>query len=188
MPDPEKATFHSHPRFLAPNDVYSRHTLISPEEIRKMPDEEWINTLEDGRKVKFIYQELPEDGAFITAQLAGNEVVYSVISADLFVFPSETDTFGLAVLEALSSGVPAVVTAVGGPKYTVQHGKTGYVVYIHRASADPTGIALADGFCGARTCSFDLVGTDFRGMYKTYERCFYAADSVRHEILDVASV
>jgi hypothetical protein len=75
----EKATFHSHRRFLAPNNVYSRHTLISPEEIRKMPDEEWINTLEDGRKVKFIYQELPEDGAFITAQLAGNEVVYSVI-------------------------------------------------------------------------------------------------------------
>jgi len=29
--------------------------------------------------VKFIYQELPEDGAFITAQLAGNEVVYSVV-------------------------------------------------------------------------------------------------------------
>jgi hypothetical protein len=45
----------------------------------KMPDEEWIKTLEDGRKVKFIYQELPEDGAFITAQVAGNEVVYSVV-------------------------------------------------------------------------------------------------------------
>ena len=44
-----------------------------------MPDEEWIKTLEDGRKVKFIYQELLEDGAFITAQLAGNEVVYSVV-------------------------------------------------------------------------------------------------------------
>ena len=44
-----------------------------------MPDQEWIKTLEDGRKVKFIYQELPEDGAFVTAQLAGNEVVYSVI-------------------------------------------------------------------------------------------------------------
>ncbi|MGB2886839.1 MAG: hypothetical protein WBC04_04010 [Candidatus Acidiferrales bacterium] len=44
-----------------------------------MPDEEWIKTLEDGRKVKFIYQELPEDGAFITAQLEGNEVVYSVV-------------------------------------------------------------------------------------------------------------
>jgi hypothetical protein len=44
-----------------------------------MPDEEWIKTLEDGRKVKFIYQELPGDGAFITAQLAGNEIVYSVV-------------------------------------------------------------------------------------------------------------
>jgi hypothetical protein len=45
----------------------------------KMPGEEWIKTLEDGRKVKFIYQELLEDGAFITAQLAGNEVVYSIV-------------------------------------------------------------------------------------------------------------
>jgi len=44
-----------------------------------MPDEEWIKTLEDGRKVKFIYQELPEDGAFLSAQIAGNEVVYSVL-------------------------------------------------------------------------------------------------------------
>ena len=45
-----------------------------------MPDEEWIKTLADGRRVKFIYQELPVDGAFITAQLAGNEVVYSVVT------------------------------------------------------------------------------------------------------------
>jgi hypothetical protein len=44
-----------------------------------MQDEEWIKTLEDGRKVKFILQELLEDGAFITAQLAGNDVVYSVL-------------------------------------------------------------------------------------------------------------
>jgi hypothetical protein len=44
-----------------------------------MPDEEWIKTLEDGRKVKFIYQELPGDGAFISAQIERNEVVYSVV-------------------------------------------------------------------------------------------------------------
>jgi hypothetical protein len=45
----------------------------------KIPDGEWIKTREDGRKVKFIYQELPNDGAFITAQIAGNEVVYSIV-------------------------------------------------------------------------------------------------------------
>jgi hypothetical protein len=44
-----------------------------------MPDEEWIKTIEDGRKVKFIYQELPDDGAFITAQIERNEVVYSIV-------------------------------------------------------------------------------------------------------------
>ena len=44
-----------------------------------MSNEEWIKTLADGRQVKFTYQELPADGAFITAQIAGNEVVYSVV-------------------------------------------------------------------------------------------------------------
>jgi hypothetical protein len=41
--------------------------------------EDWIKTLKSGRKVEYVYHELPEDGAFITAQLAGNEVVYSVV-------------------------------------------------------------------------------------------------------------
>jgi hypothetical protein len=44
-----------------------------------MPEEEWIKTLEDGRKVKFTYLQLLEVGAFITAQISGNEVVYSVV-------------------------------------------------------------------------------------------------------------
>jgi hypothetical protein len=44
-----------------------------------MQDEEWVKTLDDGRKVKFTYQEIPENGVFITAQIAGNEVVYSVL-------------------------------------------------------------------------------------------------------------
>jgi hypothetical protein len=41
--------------------------------------EEWIKTLMDGRKVQYVYHELPEDAAFITAQVEGNEVVYSVV-------------------------------------------------------------------------------------------------------------
>ena len=44
-----------------------------------MPDDEWIKTRRDGRKVKFIYQELPDDGAFVSAQIAGNEIVYSIV-------------------------------------------------------------------------------------------------------------
>ncbi len=48
-----------------------------------MADDEWIKKLEDGRKVKFSYQELPKDGAFITAQLEANEVVYSVVLTEV---------------------------------------------------------------------------------------------------------
>ncbi len=58
-----------------------------------MPDEEWIKTLEGGRKVKFIYQQL-EDGAFITAQIGGNEVVYSVVLTKARIPLSHEDVEG----------------------------------------------------------------------------------------------
>jgi len=44
-----------------------------------MFNDEWIRTLEDGRRVKFTSEKLAEDGSFITAQIEGNEVVYSVV-------------------------------------------------------------------------------------------------------------
>ena len=44
-----------------------------------MPSDEWIKTLQDGRKVKFTNEKLLEVGSFITAQIEKNEVVYSVL-------------------------------------------------------------------------------------------------------------
>jgi hypothetical protein len=46
---------------------------------RTMPDQEWIKTLVDGRRVKFTNQELLETHAFITAQIESNKVVYSIV-------------------------------------------------------------------------------------------------------------
>jgi hypothetical protein len=56
-----------------------------------MLDEEWIKTLSDGRRVKFIYQKLPDGGAFITAQIERNEVVFSVILAEARIPLSRED-------------------------------------------------------------------------------------------------
>jgi hypothetical protein len=42
-------------------------------------EDEWFKVLPDERTVKFTYQGLAEDRAFITAQIGGNEVVYSVV-------------------------------------------------------------------------------------------------------------
>ncbi len=57
--------------------------------------------------------------------LRGAALAAAYADMDLFVFPSETDTFGNVVLEALASGVPAAVTLGGGPKFIVQEGLTG---------------------------------------------------------------
>jgi glycosyltransferase involved in cell wall biosynthesis len=46
---------------------------------------------------------------------------------DIFAFPSRTDTVGNVVQEALASGVPAVVTDAGGPRFIVRDALTGFV-------------------------------------------------------------
>ena len=47
----------------------------------RMLDKEWMKALADGRRVKLTYQELPDDVAFITAQIERNKVVYSILLA-----------------------------------------------------------------------------------------------------------
>lgn len=59
--------------------------------------------------------------------LRGAELARAYANMDILVFPSHTDTFGNVVLEALASGVPAVVTPDGGPKYIVRNEVTGFV-------------------------------------------------------------
>ena len=65
--------------------------------------------------------------AELTGVLRGDALSRAYANLDLFVFPSHTDAFGNAVQEALASGVPAVVTADGGPKFAVNDGVTGFV-------------------------------------------------------------
>lgn len=59
--------------------------------------------------------------------LKGEALAKAYANMDVFVFPSRTDTFGNVVLEALASGVPALVTASGGPRFIVRAGETGFV-------------------------------------------------------------
>jgi glycosyltransferase involved in cell wall biosynthesis len=59
--------------------------------------------------------------------LRGEALARAYANMDLLIFPSHTDTFGNVVLEALASGVPAIVTPDGGPPSIIREGKTGLI-------------------------------------------------------------
>jgi len=81
----------------------------------------------DGPATAALRARAPADVHF-TGFLRGEELAEAYAAADLFVFASETETFGNVVLEALASGVPAVAVNRGGVTETVLPGRTGILV------------------------------------------------------------
>ncbi len=82
----------------------------------------------------------------------GAELSAIYAASDLFAFPSATDTLGQVVMEAQSSGLPALVTDVGGPQSVVQEGVTGRILPAHdpRAWAAALEGLIADASARAR--------------------------------------
>ncbi len=116
-----------------------------------------------------------------------DDVAPLLAAADLFLLPSETESFGLSALEALASGVPVIATRVGGLPEVVRDGETGFlfevgdILGMARVSLellrDPerwqrmSQLAAADA--RARFSQNEIV-TQYEQMYKTS----LAADSV----------
>ncbi len=120
----------------------------------------------------WLRERLPK--AEFTGVLRGGALAIAYANMDLFVFPSHTDTFGNVVLEALASGVPAVVTPDGGPRTIVRDGQTGRIVPDDEFTSAIAGliddpIRLAEMRRAARTyaltASWDSV---FEGIYAAY--------------------
>ena len=79
----------------------------------------------DGPYLKALKKAIP--GAHFTGYLSGPDLAAAFASADIFAFPSTTDTFGNVVLEAMASGLPCVVSDTGGPRELVREGETGFI-------------------------------------------------------------
>jgi glycosyltransferase involved in cell wall biosynthesis/predicted metal-dependent phosphoesterase TrpH len=89
------------------------------------PEQEWVR------------ERVGADATFL-GWLKGTELARAYASADVFVFPSSTDTFGQVILEAQASGLPVLAVAAGGPLTLVQDRVSGLL-----RAADPA--QLADG-------------------------------------------
>jgi glycosyltransferase involved in cell wall biosynthesis len=126
-----------------------------------------------GKEEGWLRENLPN--ADFTGVLRGNDLACAYANMDIFVFPSHTDTFGNVVLEALASGVPAIVTPDGGPRYIVKDGVTGSIA-TDDGFSDAVAKLIQDPKLHARmsaaareyalTASWDAV---FEGVYDTYE-------------------
>lgn len=126
-----------------------------------------------GTEESWLRAHLPR--AQFTGVLRGDDLSRAYADMDIFVFPSHTDTFGNVVLEAMASGVPAIVTKDGGPQTIVRNGETGRIAHddefaaaILEIAADPARLAAMrqSARAYALTASWDAV---FNGVYAGYE-------------------
>jgi glycosyltransferase involved in cell wall biosynthesis len=74
--------------------------------------------------------------ADFTGVLRGEALATAYANMDLFVFPSETETVGNVVLEAMASGVPVVAMTHGGPKFIADPGRSAILAADHRGFVD----------------------------------------------------
>jgi glycosyltransferase involved in cell wall biosynthesis len=100
----------------------------------------------DGPYRRELEKKLEGYPALFTGFLPGEELARAYASAEVFVFPSTTDTFGNVVLEAQASGLPVIVSDEGGPKELMRDGVTGFVVKANdgRALRDAMHFFIAD--------------------------------------------
>ncbi|EQC32874.1 hypothetical protein SDRG_09406 [Saprolegnia diclina VS20] len=88
----------------------------------------------DGAYRKELQQKHPE--ILFTGFQKGSALAEYYANADVLVFPSRTDTFGVVIIEALAVGTPVAAYNVTGPKDILEHGVTGIMGDDLRANVD----------------------------------------------------
>ncbi len=96
-----------------------------------------------GPEQERLAEHLGENATFL-GWLSGAELARAYASADLFLFPSSTDTFGQVILEAQASGLPVIAVAEGGPLSLIEDRVTGLLC---RAEARALADALLELAC-----------------------------------------
>jgi len=104
--------------------------------------------------------------------------VEPLLISDLFLLPSETESFGLAALEALAAGVPVVASDSGGIPEVVDHGKSGFLApvgdvqqmakYALQLLKNPEQMAKAKKMAKARASDFRIqkILHEYEGIYQ----------------------
>ena len=146
----------------------------------------------EGAERPWLERQMPE--AEFTGVLTRQALSRAFANMDLFVFSSETDRFGLVVLEALASFVPAVVTASGGTGTQCRTNgpdllpatSTSLLAFAERFLHDQK-LAAAMGEADREYAEISWEQQIFEDVYRTYERCFLAPGEVAQGVFDATS-
>jgi glycosyltransferase involved in cell wall biosynthesis len=111
-------------------------------------------------------------GVHVTGLLHGHELSAAYASADVFTFPSPTETFGNSLLEAMGSGLPSLVAASGGVLEFSEHGRNAWLVAPDSAEAIEEGLErlLADSALRRRLADGGLETARERDWADVYDR------------------
>jgi glycosyltransferase involved in cell wall biosynthesis/predicted metal-dependent phosphoesterase TrpH len=95
-----------------------------------------------GPEEQLLRDSLGERARFL-GWLDGAELARAYADADIFMFPSETDTFGQVILEAQASGLPVIAVAAGGPRSLVEHRVSGLLCSAETGALATAALELA---------------------------------------------
>jgi glycosyltransferase involved in cell wall biosynthesis len=114
----------------------------------------------DGPQLNELKRRYPQ--VIFTGAKFGKELASYYASADVFVFPSKTDTFGLVMIESIACGTPVAAYPVTGPLDVLQPGITG-VMHQDLAKAIDAAKALNRGRCRAEALKlgWDVIARQF---------------------------
>lgn len=107
----------------------------------------------------------------------GEELATCYASADIFAFPSHSETFGNVVLEAMASGLPVVGLKAEGVCDLVEHGKTGYLLDMSLLPGAMVAATDKGGECGIPENPAELLdskGPAYEAAVKQYRQLLLA--------------
>ncbi len=134
--------FHDLPRPVA---IFVGRVAIE-KNLEAFLDMEWQGSkviVGDGPDMPELKRKYPH--AVFTGQKEGERLGAHYRSADVFVFPSRTDTFGMVLVEALASGLPVAAYNVTGPRDIITEPHLGVLEETDLAAAAQKALAIVDG-------------------------------------------
>ncbi len=145
------------------------HLIEAFDRLRERGHEASLVVVGDGPYRRELQARCQGRSIVFTGELEGDDLAKAYASADAMVFPSTTDTFGNVVLEAQASGVPVIVSDVGGPAEIVRTHASGIIVDHHDPKALTDAMEKlcrspelradlrARGLCNASECTWEKV-------------------------------